>query len=381
MPALPRPASGPGSRYTARAATTRPRPIPPARRHTDVVSLTHRLTERDLWLTGMVHEHRVLTAPQITRLAFSSPRSAQRRLRTLHQYAVLDSFRPLVQTGSAPEHYTLGPLGATLLAAHTGCEPAALGWRPTSTGRIAYSPSLGHDVGVNELLTLLAAQARHTTRTGLALWLSERSCARRWDDMIRPDAYAHWQDPSSTDESPRALPFFLEYDTGTQSLSRVEAKLAGYASFTTSTGTRPALLIHARTPPQCPRPTDDGPQGTPAHSDGPHSASDVPAPQSGGKTAQTPSCTRKPSHWMPPPPAPVYCRRLSALRISKKAAMAIRANPARITIAPTMTKITPTRIKIVPMVRRNIARTATVVASCPPSRLWSLSAPIANISE
>ncbi|WNE95521.1 replication-relaxation family protein [Streptomyces luomodiensis] len=247
MPALPRPASGPGSRYTARAATTRPRPTPPARRHTDIVALTHRLTERDLWLTAMVHEHRVLTAPQITRLAFTGPRSAQRRLRALHQYAVLDSFRPLVHTGSAPEHYTLGPLGATLLAAHTGCELPALGWRPSTTGRIAYSPSLGHDVGVNELLTLLTAYARHSPGRGLTLWLSERSCARRWDDMIRPDAYAHWQDPSSATEDPCLLPFFLEYDTGTQSLSRVEAKLAGYAAFTTSTGTRPALLIHTRT--------------------------------------------------------------------------------------------------------------------------------------
>jgi hypothetical protein len=43
------------------------------------------------------------------------------------------------------------------------------------------------------------------------------------------------------------LPFFLEYDTGTQNLARVEAKLAGYAAFTTSTGARPALLIHTRT--------------------------------------------------------------------------------------------------------------------------------------
>ncbi|MBI0298758.1 replication-relaxation family protein [Streptomyces sp. PRKS01-29] len=246
MPALPRPASGPGSRYTARAATTRPRPAP-ARRHTDIVALTHRLTTRDLWLTAMVHEHRVLTAPQIARLAFSTLRSAQRRLRTLHQHAVLDSFRPLVQTGSAPEHYTLGPAGATLLAAHTGCELPVLGWRPTATGRIAYSPSLGHDVGVNELLTHLAARPRHHPGSGLALWLSERSCARRWDDMIRPDAYAHWHDLPSTTESPYQLPFFLEYDTGTQPLARVEAKLDGYATFATSTGTHPVLLIHTRT--------------------------------------------------------------------------------------------------------------------------------------
>lgn len=246
MPSLPRPAHGPGSRYTARAATTRVRPPTPGRTMADIVALTRRLTLRDRWLTAMLHEQRVLTAPQITRLAYGSTRSAQRRLRTLHDYTVLDSFRPLVQTGSAPEHYTLGPAGAAVLAAIAGQDPAAIGWRPTSTGRIAYSPTLGHDLGVNELLTHLAACARHLPGTGLTLWISEHSAARRWGDIIRPDAYAHWQDATRT-RGEYHLPFFLEYDTGSQSLARVEAKLAGYAAFTTATGTSPALLIHTRT--------------------------------------------------------------------------------------------------------------------------------------
>ncbi|MCQ4081839.1 replication-relaxation family protein [Streptomyces sp. RB6PN25] len=236
MPALPRPAYGPGSRYTARAATTRPRPI----QHHDIAGLARLLTTRDMWLVRMLHEHRVLTTHQIARLAYTSLRSAQRRLRTVHHHAVVDSFRPLTQTGSAPEHYTLGPLGAALLAAHAGLDRAALGWRPTTTGRIAYSPSLGHDLGVNELLTLLAARALTSPGTALVLWVSERSCARRWGDIIRPDAYAHWCDGK------QVLPFFLEYDTGSYSLARVEAKLAGYAAFTT-TGARPAVLIHTCT--------------------------------------------------------------------------------------------------------------------------------------
>ncbi|KUO19157.1 replication-relaxation family protein [Streptomyces dysideae] len=237
MPTLPRPAIGPGSRYTARASTTRPRPA----RHTDVAALSRILTARDLWLTRMLHEHRVLTTHQIASLAYTSLRSAQRRLRTLHQHAVLDSFRPLTQTGSAPEHYTLGPAGAAVLAAHAGCDLAALGWRPSHTGRIAYSPSLGHDLGVNELLAHLAAHGRTTPENGLPLWLSERSCARRWGDIVRPDAYAHYR------EGDRLLPFFLEYDTGSQPLSRVEAKLTGYAVFATTASARPALLIHTRT--------------------------------------------------------------------------------------------------------------------------------------
>ncbi len=189
----------------------------------------------------MLHEHRVLTTHQITRLAYTSPRSAQRRLRALHRSRVLDSFRPLTASGSAPEHYTLGPIGAALLAAQAGLDPAAVAWRPTHTGRIAYSPSLGHDLGVNDLLTHLAARSRTHPDAALPLWLSERSAARRWGDITRPDAYAHWTGRG------HLLPFFLEYDTGSQSLPRVEAKLAGYAAFTTATGTRPALLIHTRT--------------------------------------------------------------------------------------------------------------------------------------
>ncbi|MBX7551201.1 replication-relaxation family protein [Streptomyces sp. NPDC004232] len=237
MPSLPRPAMGPGSRCTARAVTTRPRPA----RHTDVAALSRTLTARDLWLARMLHEHRVLTTHQIAGLAYTSLRSAQRRLRTLHQHTVLDSFRPLTQTGSAPEHYTLGPAGAAVLAAHAGRDLADLGWRPSHTGRIAYSPSLGHDLGVNELLTHLAAHGRNTPGTGVTLWLSERSCARRWGDLVRPDAYAHWCDGE------HLLPFFLEYDTGSQTLGRVEAKLTGYAAFATTADTRPALLIHTRT--------------------------------------------------------------------------------------------------------------------------------------
>ncbi|MEW1659161.1 replication-relaxation family protein [Streptomyces sp. NPDC093707] len=237
MPALPRPASV--SRYVARAVTTRPRP----HHRINVALLSRNLTDRDLWLVHMLHEHRVLTTHQVTRLAYPSLRTAQRRLRTLHQHAVLDSFRPLTVSGSAPEHYALGPAGAILLAAHTGLDTTTLGWDASAIGRIAYSPCLGHDLGVNELLTHLAARTHTAPTTALRLWLSERSAARRWGDIIRPDAYAHWH------HGDRLLPFFLEYETGSQALARVEAKLPGYAAFTATTGTRPALLIHTRT--QC----------------------------------------------------------------------------------------------------------------------------------
>ncbi|WP_327393156.1 replication-relaxation family protein [Streptomyces sp. NBC_01186] len=235
-PALPRPGSGPGSQYVTRVATARNRV--PAR--VPLAALASRLTPRDQWLVRMVHEHRVLTTGQIHRLAFSARRRAQRRLLVLHQLGLLDSFRPLTTYGSSPEHYTLGPAGAALLAAHADCPPKALGWRPTHTARIAFSPSLGHDLATNDLLVRLAAH-RRTHQAGLTLWLSASSCERRWGDLVHPDAYAHWSDGDQT------LPFFLEYDTGSQNLARVEAKLDAYAHFTTTTRDRPALLLHTRT--------------------------------------------------------------------------------------------------------------------------------------
>ncbi|MFC7306784.1 replication-relaxation family protein [Streptomyces monticola] len=246
MPTLPRAHPTPGSPYSSRTVLTRRRTSTPSR-HADAASLTRRLTPRDLWLIAMLHEHRVLTTDHISMLAFSSLRSAQRRLRTLHDLGILDSFRPQRLTGSAPEHYTLGRAGAAVLAAQGACELAGTGWRPDATARIAYSPFLGHTVGTNTLMARLSARARTSPGDVLTLWLSERSCARRWGDLVRPDAYGNWTAPSDAGGDDLLLPFFLEYDTGSYQLARLEAKLDGYAAFATTTGASPVLLIHTRT--------------------------------------------------------------------------------------------------------------------------------------
>lgn len=227
------------SGYVPRAATHRRRPAPPTRVRTDLAALATRLTPRDLWLVDMLHEHKVLTSHHITALAFSGHRTANRRVRELYFLGVLDSFRPLMQSGSAPEHYTLGKAGAELLAATRGCDLGATGWRKDACARIAFSPTLGHTLGVNTLLTALAADGRQA----LTVWLSERSATRLWGDWIRPDAYAHWHEAGQD----RVLPFFLEYDTGSENLTRVETKLPGYAALSTTTGTRTPLLLHTHT--------------------------------------------------------------------------------------------------------------------------------------
>ncbi|WP_269853951.1 replication-relaxation family protein [Streptomyces sp. RPT161] len=242
MPAAQSSSARSRSAYVPRAATQRRRPNHLHRARTDLATLAARLTPRDLWLTAMLHEHRVLTSHHITALAFTGHRNANRRLRDLYFLGLVDSFRPLLQTGSAPEHYTLGRTGAEVLAAIRGTDLASIGWRKDLCARTAFSPTLDHDLNVNTHLVTLATTHRQRSDQHLAQWLSPRSAKRLWGDWIRPDAYAHWHSGSTT------VPFFLEYDTGTERpLARLEAKLPGYASLAATTGIRTALLIHTST--------------------------------------------------------------------------------------------------------------------------------------
>lgn len=67
--------------------------------------LAWRLTPRDKWIARMLWEHKVLTAHQITALAFPSFRSGRMRLRELYLWGVVDRFQPFVTLGTAPMHY------------------------------------------------------------------------------------------------------------------------------------------------------------------------------------------------------------------------------------------------------------------------------------
>src|SRR5579875_1115892 len=231
--------------------TPRPVPAQPGRPRTAgrvtrgpelAAALAARLTARDRWLLRMLHEHRVLTTGQITQLAFGTSRAATARLLTLYQLRAIDRFRPLVPAGSAPLYFVLDEAGAAVLAAEDGITPAELGYRRDRALAIALSPQLGHACGANGVFTALAATARHTPGTRLDCWWSERRCAALWGGTARPDGYGRWHAPApgggitSTD-------FFLEYDTGTENLTRLITKLAGYATLAARTHiTTPVLF-------------------------------------------------------------------------------------------------------------------------------------------
>jgi hypothetical protein len=234
-------------------------------------ALSCRLTPRDHWIVAMLAEHRVLTATQITDMAFPSFRSGRQRLRELHQWSVLDRFQPFATVGSAPMHYVLAPAGAAVLGAAHGLEPRDLGYRHDRALGIAHSLQLAHTVGVAEWFAALVAAARHhpahhntahldpirpdPTRhdavvsgaaTGpapaLETWWSESRCTRLFGDLVRPDGYGRWAAHG------RRVEFFLEFDLSTEALSRVAAKLTGYAALAAATGITTPLLVWLPTP-------------------------------------------------------------------------------------------------------------------------------------
>jgi Replication-relaxation len=205
--------------------------------------LAARLTARDRWLLRMICEHRVLTTGQVTQIAFGTTRAATARMEVLYRYRAVDRFRPLAPAGSSPLHFILDEAGAMLLAAEDGITAADLGYRRDRSMAIALSPRLAHDTGANGIFTALAAVARASSgRAALECWWGERRCAATWGDQARPDGYGRWTE-QAPGQPAAVTDFFLEYDTGTEPLSRVIAKLAGYAALAARTGiTTPVLF-------------------------------------------------------------------------------------------------------------------------------------------
>ena len=210
--------------------------------------LSARLTARDRWLLRMICEHRVLTTTQVTQLAFGTARAATARMTALYQYRAVDRFRPLAPAGSSPLHFILDEGGAMLLAEEDGITPEGLGYRRDRSMAFALSPRLAHYVGANGIFTALAAAARASGgQAALECWWGERRCAAAWGESARPDGYGRWSEQAPGQPS-RVVDFFLEYDTGTEPLRRVVAKLAGYAALAVRTGITTPVLFWLRSP-------------------------------------------------------------------------------------------------------------------------------------
>jgi hypothetical protein len=182
-----------------------------------VLAVSGHLTGRDRYLVRMVAEHRVLTTDQLCALGFGSIITARHRLGVLAGLGVLRRFRPRRETGSAPWHYILGPVGAALLGAEDRDDRK---WAPQvrADRQLALERSqwLAHITGTN---WFFAALARHAREGGgeLRAWAGETRTAeylcgfpvspRALDALPHPDGLGTWA------EDGRDITFLLEYDT------------------------------------------------------------------------------------------------------------------------------------------------------------------------
>jgi hypothetical protein len=191
------------------------------------------LTGRDRELVRLVGTHRVLTTGQLAALGFASITTARHRLAVLVRIGLLRRFRPHLESGSAPWHYVLGPVGAALL----GTEDRDAGrWAPQVRADrqlgLERSPRLSHMTGRNWFFAALARGAREGGGE-LCEWLSEAGTTARYQDAVvrhddrlrlpHPDGAGTWA------QDGRAVSFLLEFDTGTENLTVLSGKLDGYA--------------------------------------------------------------------------------------------------------------------------------------------------------
>lgn len=196
------------------------------------------LTARDRSICKLVYEHRVLTANQLCTAFFNTEPRARLRLVHLYRNRLLDRFRPYEPNGSAPFHYVIDALGARLVASERGVEITDLGYSPGKMLAWANSSRLNHLIGVNDFFVSLLRIARLSGgRASLDEWWSERQCAKAMGGLVHPDGYGVWREGVSITE------FCLEYDTGTESLERLRAKLNGYADLHKATGIRRWVLF------------------------------------------------------------------------------------------------------------------------------------------
>ncbi|HLL66473.1 MAG TPA: replication-relaxation family protein [Micromonosporaceae bacterium] len=206
-------------------------------------SLSH-LTARDLLIADWLDQHGVLTTAQISQAHFSNITTASHRLAKLRAIGLLDRFhRPLPGGGFGPWHWVIGALGAQLIAAARETTPPTPRQLAQRHARLAASLHLPHRLGANQFFIDLHTHARQTPGARLVRWWSERDTARRYHQRIHPDGHALWRTNGTT------IGVFLEFDTGTEDLTRLTRKLHAYDQLAADGGpTYPVLFwLHSPT--------------------------------------------------------------------------------------------------------------------------------------
>jgi hypothetical protein len=159
----------------------------------------------------------------------------------MEELGLVDVFRPRLSSGTSPKHAVLTPLGGTAVTGLVDAQHAAPVKKDAAV-HIAARPDLPHLLGINDVFCSLAAVARRSSNQELEMWWSERACTRTWGALARPDGFGRWR------EDDRSVDFFLEYDTGVESLSQITAKLPGYVAIADATGHTSPVLFWLHSP-------------------------------------------------------------------------------------------------------------------------------------
>jgi hypothetical protein len=257
------------------------------------------LTTRDLVLLGWLADHRLLTTFQIATALFPSLDYAQERLRTLYRLAVVDRFRPQrPDGGSYPYHYVLAQLGDDVVAAQRGDDLPRRDRARRRREHLTSRANLPHLLGVNTFFTDLAGYARTHPHANLVRWWSAATCqqmgafaddgddihVRTYTPTSRPDGHGIYT------EHGHQVPFFLEYDTGTERpMSRLVDKLDGYHAWPASPVAYGRCCSGCTPPNAKPTCTKPSPATAPATRSRPppatNPATTTPPEPSGGSTA------------------------------------------------------------------------------------------------
>jgi hypothetical protein len=184
-------------------------------------------TPRDRAILRDVLRHGQMTRAQIQRLHFrredgalASFQAACRRLRLLTERGYLARIRLPAAEGSGPFVYQPGPDARWALGDESG-DP-----RPPRRRRVRTAPALAHRLEIVDLYTALREGLEHDGGE-IAQWLGEsearfQGTVRGRRVVVAPDAYCLWV--WHREESA----FFLEWDRGTESLTRLADKLERY---------------------------------------------------------------------------------------------------------------------------------------------------------
>jgi hypothetical protein len=220
----------------------------PATRPTSSLALVRSRTPRDRYLLHLLADHHVLTTAQISQAWGAPLRRTQHRLGRLLDTGVLDRFRPYRDygRGSAPFHWTLGPIGALEAAAARDTTPSGLGWTPHRTAQLASSSQLAHRIGTNGLFTALIAHTHTHPGTRLDVWQPPGVFASGQPIDVRPDGYGEWI-TTRPDGTEQTTAFVLEHDTGSEPFHRLTGKLDRYSALAAARSC-PLVLFRFLTP-------------------------------------------------------------------------------------------------------------------------------------